>query len=492
MKTFLVQLEKFDNLASTLEKMHWAKARRILLIWPRRGKISLSLTDIELIKREAIELGADVAFVSHDPTFMEIGTENNVSVFLSVPQAESARWLKAGTSFNKNADLKKKPRLLDPNGNKEKKLATSGKVAQIAAVVIAACAILAMLVFFLPAARVTIYPELTEKVISIDILASPDIVEPNINGSLPAKIQVIQVSKTASAQSSGKTQLPNSYAQGTVTFHNLSGQTVTVPKGTILACSVNPEIKFMTLEEATVDPLVSSESVKIQAVKGGSEGNQEAGVANLIDGPLAVVLEVTNETSIIGGSDVEAPSPTEEDYAQLKANLLVQMRSDALNQIPSPGTALISSTLDQGKVVSEIRSVEPGTASDTFSLTLGIEYRVLTYSVDELNSLVKNALVAGIDSRNTIYGQGVSITSQTTPIGTVEDGARWTIIASAQTGVKVNEGDIFQAITGMTIPDANAILQYMVPEREPAMIDLFPRGWTRLPWFSLQIHVGVE
>lgn len=39
MKTHVVQLERDDDVVSARDKMLWSKAPRILVVWPRRGRV---------------------------------------------------------------------------------------------------------------------------------------------------------------------------------------------------------------------------------------------------------------------------------------------------------------------------------------------------------------------------------------------------------------------------------------------------------------------
>jgi hypothetical protein len=492
MKTFLVHLEKFDNVTSTREKIRWAKGNRILIIWPKRGKIALSSSDIELIKREAFAAGSDVAFVCQDPEILDYSAEFGVSVFQSVPQAESSRWQINKKDFKAILPSEKKIQKFETKKTQETRVSVGKNISRVGIFVLVGAAILAMIIFFIPSAKITIYPELTPKDITVDIWASPEIDAININGSLPAKIQVIQLSKSATAQSSGLTKLPSKNASGQVIFHNISGKDVVIPKGTILISADAAASKFSTLEEITVAIGSQSDPVGVQAIQAGTSANVQGGSITIIDGYLGSVFEVTNPEPTSGGEDIEAPSPTEEDFKKIKDEILAQLRLEAIDQQQQEGIQLIPATLDQGKIVSEIRSVDPGMAADTFSLTLNAEYRALSYSNSDLTSLVQKAMNASLERGDMIYGNGVLITSQTPPNGDLNKGAYWTVKASALTGKKIDQNAIVQAVIGKTIPEAQELIQNRVAVREPSRIETFPRGWQWLPWLSLNLHVEVQ
>ena len=67
MKTYIIQLESHDDVTSICDKMGWAKAGRILLVWPERGRVVTRRLDLTLIQRLCSALGAQLALVTRDP-----------------------------------------------------------------------------------------------------------------------------------------------------------------------------------------------------------------------------------------------------------------------------------------------------------------------------------------------------------------------------------------------------------------------------------------
>jgi hypothetical protein len=492
MKTLILQLEKFDTLASTREKMQWAKTGRILLVWPKRGKPAFSVADIGSIQHEAHQLGVEVAFVCQDAFVEDTAASRNISVFHSVPIAERSRWQKSLKDPEKPPV--KEYRDLAAKAPKKVKLPSNpgNRILRLVTVASAGLAIFALVVFSIPHATITLYPELTTKTIEINILASPDIDNVNINGNLPAKVQTIDLTKTSSGQSTGKAALPSQYATGEVTFANISSGPVTIPMGTIIASEIDPGIKFATLEEITLAAGETSDPVRVQADSAGAAGNVDAGVLTTIDGQLGLALQVTNDAPTSGGADVEAPSPTETDYVKLRVAMLTELRQEAMAQYPQGDTRLIGETLDEGTIVSETRSVDPGTAADTFSLTISVEFKGLTYSSAQLKQLVNETMAASLDQGTTIYGEGTTIANQTVATGDVNLGATWILTAMAETGQTIDSNLVIQKVTGKRISDARDFLNTMIQQRQEMDVSVFPRSWGWLPWLSLNIQVVVK
>jgi hypothetical protein len=491
MKTFLVQLEKFDTLSSTREKMHWAKGGRILIIWPRRGKFAFSTPELKVLRREAKSLGGEVAIVCQDPSIKEAADALGFSVFDSVPKAQQTRWAKEIQSFKRQYSEKNVDVLKRGSELRMKRSGKPGKVVHWSAVAISALAILSLVLFFLPSATITIHPIKQIKTIEINIWASPEIATININGSLPAKVEALRLTESSSGQSSGKTGLPDKTASGEVVFTNTSGTTIEVPIGTIVTSDDNSEAKFVTQETVTLASGEVSTPVLIKAEKSGTSGNLDAGMITRIEGQLGVALEVMNDAPTSGGTDVEAPSPSEVDYQMLKTEMVSRMRDEVIGRFQTGDRQMIVKTLDYGTVISEARSVEVGTASDTFSLTLTVEFTGLTYSSNDLKMLIDDAMNANLDSGQTLYSN-VSITEQGMTRGSLEEGTRWTVTASAETGKAVDANDVIQSVTGKTVNEGAALIDAVYPVRESTSIQTFPARWKWLPWLSLNIHVEIR
>ena len=66
MKTQILQLESHDDAISTRDKMGWGQTRRVLLIWPARGRVLTRQLDLILLLRHSLTLGVQLALVMDD------------------------------------------------------------------------------------------------------------------------------------------------------------------------------------------------------------------------------------------------------------------------------------------------------------------------------------------------------------------------------------------------------------------------------------------
>ena len=92
MKTYVVQLEDHDDVISAGDKITWSKARRVLLIWPRAGRVLERQVDLLLLQRRCQALGAQFAVVTNSGAVRANARALGISVFASAEQAQRANW----------------------------------------------------------------------------------------------------------------------------------------------------------------------------------------------------------------------------------------------------------------------------------------------------------------------------------------------------------------------------------------------------------------
>src|SRR5512142_1837563 len=92
MKTQVIQLDSHDDIISIREKIAWAKTSRILLVFPRRSHLRLRNLDLRLLRRHAVLLGAQLAFVSRSPELRRLAKEEGIPSFRRVASAQRKKW----------------------------------------------------------------------------------------------------------------------------------------------------------------------------------------------------------------------------------------------------------------------------------------------------------------------------------------------------------------------------------------------------------------
>src|SRR6185503_20100483 len=92
MKTQLVHLESHDDLISIHDKMAWAKTPRILLVWPRSQRVDVRPLDLQLLRRHAGSLGAELGLITHDGEILAAARQMKLPVFSTSSEAQLKPW----------------------------------------------------------------------------------------------------------------------------------------------------------------------------------------------------------------------------------------------------------------------------------------------------------------------------------------------------------------------------------------------------------------
>ena len=92
MKIQIIQLEKHDDVISARDKMVWCKAPRILLVYPRGGRILTRQVDLVLLARFSVTLGSQLGLVTRDSEIVTMAAETGIPAFNSIVQAQRSYW----------------------------------------------------------------------------------------------------------------------------------------------------------------------------------------------------------------------------------------------------------------------------------------------------------------------------------------------------------------------------------------------------------------
>ncbi|MGD8732809.1 MAG: hypothetical protein PVH92_13090, partial [Anaerolineales bacterium] len=92
MKTQIIHLEPHDDLASVLDKLHWAKAKRLVLVWPGRNRVLTKYLELRLIQRTVERRGAEVGLVSLDPDVQAHAASLGIPVFEDLKSLHGEDW----------------------------------------------------------------------------------------------------------------------------------------------------------------------------------------------------------------------------------------------------------------------------------------------------------------------------------------------------------------------------------------------------------------
>ena len=498
MKTQIIQLERHDDITAVADKITWSKADRVLLVWPLRGEVLNRPLDLVLVQRACQGMGVPLACVADDPDVLDHAIELGIPVFRSAKVAQRLPWRRR---------RRKKPFEPKPMQPREvlEELRRGARPAgfgwtrlpQVRAVgfVIGIFALLGLVLFLIPEAKISLAFEKQTQAIDLSVWASPDTTSMNLTGGIPAKVMTVVVEGQASQATTGSFSMPENAATGRIQFMNLTSQAVTVPAGTVVQTLHDPAISFQTTQKVTLAPRLGSTSeASIEALQAGKQGNVTARGIMAVVGDWGMKVSATNLDAITNGQDTINRTASSDDWDQLRLKLMETLQSSALREINGklePGNYLIIQTLTMNKIVEEKQDPQKGDPADQANLTLQVEFKAWTVRTADLDRLGRTALETNRPAGKMGISESFRNTELNEPV-VVEGEARWKIRASEELQQAWYELGIVQAVTGKSPEAARLNLTNLYSLVRPAEIQIKPGWWLLLPLLPARIQVNIQ
>lgn len=496
MKTHIIQLENHDDVISVRDKMSWSKAPRILLVWPRRGQVLGRQVDLFLLQRHAQTHGAQLAIVTQDGEARENALVNGIPTFSSTLHAQRGSWRKP--RGKRKLPLRNlKPRV-DPESLRHQRSVVrperlENTWARIAAFTIGVLAVMAMLMFFLPSARVELSPLRQEQRLELSVWASPDIREVNPSGGMPAYALTVVVEGAEQIASSGTTGIPDRQASGDIVFSNLSENEIDIPAGTIVLTTGEDVQRFETTRAATLlSGVGQTVTAPARALLPGLAGNVPAEAIQAVEGPLGLEILVLNPEPLRGGGDRTSPAPTQDDYAAIEDRLVAALRATAIEDLSrqlTAGQRLVEGSLVVSEVLAETLEPAPGQPADFARISQQVEYTGYYVLESDLAAVALTALEA--NRAEGFQAQPGSLQIEFAQDGVIDESgvARWGMRVTRQLEANWSNDQAARALVGLSPAEATRRLNGMVALSAPPVVRLMPAWWLRMPFLSFRIEV---
>jgi hypothetical protein len=502
MKTYIVQLDNHDDVISARDKISWSKANRVLLVWPRRGRVLERQVDLLLLQRHAMHQGAQLAVVTGDGAVRSNARGLGIPVFHRAEDAQQAAWRR---DRRRRRIPRRKSAPPDARMLREERAALRAGPALTRAVRVAAfaaglLALLALAVFFIPGARLELTAERKVQRLLIPVWASPDIPSANPSGGIPAQVLQVVVEGRDEAPVTGKVLVADAPATGEVQLTNLTDQPVTVPEGSVVLTLSTPAVRFATTRAARLPagPGVQT-SVPVEAVVPGSGGNVAAGRIRAMEGETGLLLLVENPTKTRGGTDHSRPAPSDQDFQSLRLKLLKALQETASREL-SGGLAedqrLLNETIAVEAVVEETREPGEKQPGDRLLLSMRVAFRALAVREADLQQVAQSALDANREEdyqplagslKASIDGpvrlETASGDDNSAPT------ARGSLAVERTLRRSLESDSLMMALRGRSVAEASQILQDRAALETPPRIQVWPRWWPRLPFLPFRIEV---
>lgn len=488
MKTTLIHLESHDNLVSIRDRMSWAKTPRILLVWPRRGKVDVRPLDLTLLRRHARTLGAELGLVSRNSGIWWAAREQKIPCFRATKQAQAKAWQVAPIfDFPQPARFDLRALRADLPGAPYR-LNLPARLGVFSAGVLA---VLLVLMLFLPSAQIEITPPIREQTATLPIVARADTTQVYLSGEIPIRSRVIDAQASASTPVTGWGSQPGEKAEVLLEFRNLSDEAINIPVGTIVLTRESAPQAFETLNRVVVPAESQSPvSVRARALVGGVAGNVAAEAISAFQGPLGLRISVRNPEQAEGGSDRRGPIVTDQDRERLKADLLKKLAQQARAQISielNPGDLLLDDSVKLVEILDEEFNLPPGAPADSLSLSLRARFEAAYAAEADLRQLAVFALDAALPPGYAPRPATLTVKPASPPVWDADGLARWQLQAARSIQLQVTPAEALTLAQGRTPRRAASLLTERFDLALPPKITSRPVWWPWLPLLPFRI-----
>jgi len=494
LKTHIIRLDDHDDVVSVRDKMAGGRAPRLLLVYPKRGRILDRTLDLRLLQRYAVSQGAQLALVARAASVRRAAAPLGIPVFRSTPDAQQYLWPEQVRDQRlRRVGPRPDFRLWRGEFHAGEPAWLSNQFVRLGLFALAVLAVLAVMLACVPSAEIRLDLRTRAQALTLPVRANPGIGAVNPAGVVPAYTLsgVVGGSRTASIET--LRDVPDQPATGAVVFTNLTDSVIGIPAGTVIVAVGETSQRFVTLSDSVVAGEAGAEiDVPVQALSGGAAGNLPAGALVAIEGGLGAGLAVTNPAPLSGGSDRLAPVASEEDRAALRAALLEELRQQALEQFEAslePGDLVFPASFAVVDVTAERYVPAEGQPGSRLTLTMQVEFRAAYAAWTDLSALAVFSLDASLPAGYVAEPGSLSLAVVGDPVTSADGSTQWRMRAQRQLHERADQAEVARLVQGQTRRAAAERLAQAFSLRSPPVFRLRPSWWPFLPSLPFRIVV---
>ncbi len=481
----------------------------VVLVTPARSRALANPARLQVIRRRAAQRQMRIALVSGDPTTRRLAAEAGLPAYRNVAEAAQVerftppanRHLPEDPQPSARAELvrwraqraRERARIIARHRPRSTP-AWAEVVGLTMTLAALASLVTLMAALIVPAAQVTLVPAQQTVAVTVDLTATTGVEYPDFNARLiPARRIEVQIEGSGSLPTTGRRDVPDQRATGTVLFINRQAAPQEIPLGTVVRTSTGTNVRFRTTAPATLGPGVGATvAVPIEAVDPGPSGNVRSGTITQVDGPLAPLVRVLNEQPTSGGTVRQASVVTNADKDRLRQAVLQQVRQAAYQRL--------SELLREGEFL-PAESISTLILAETFdhfldepTETLGLRLRVLArgLAVDGAAGyqIAHQAMQAQLPGRARVLADRVRY--QPGPMTVLEERVMYSLTATGEIVSDIDRASVRAAIVGLPLDEAKAVLAREWPLAASPEIRLEPNWIGHVPWVPFRIRVQVD
>ena len=488
MKVQIVQLEPQDDLASVSDKLAWAQASRVVLVWPDRSRVLRKRLDLVLLLRQSARRGIQLGLVTRDPVVLEHAAELGIRTFRSSTRLPEDGWQSAPIAApHLPPRPTERPAAVAPAPAQPRLLPASLRLSLVAMVGLALVAALAVIA---PAAAIVLSPVVRDQARDVLFTLDPQTEAPTLDGRLPARQVTERLSGSTRVATTGQTQIADRPASGTVTFTNLTDEPVLIPAGTGVVPSGRPDLRFETTAELSLAAAKgATDTIGVVASRPGLAGNLPPETVNAVDGPLGLRAAVSQPLPLTGGSEAGRPAVAPADQATALRQLTEQLLAEAADSIGAglePGEVLAPASVRVVRTEEAAFDREIGAAADSLGLEVALEIAALVYQPNDLEAAASLVLADRRPADAEVVPRTLTLTLSE------PDSARPNMLRAQvrqQVFTPFADARVRQLARGRSPVQAVAQLASLSGQAEAPRVETTPAWWPIVPWLDVRIDV---
>ena len=276
-------------------------------------------------------------------------------------------------------------------------------------------------------------------------------------------------------------------------FTNLTDLPLEIPQG-IIVRSANGR-RFETTHKTRIAAgSGKTATAPVRSLLPGSAGNLPADAIDAIEGNLSTFASVTNPNALHSGSDKRLPAATTSDTEELSRKLREELLASATIQLKeqlSPGDYLIPDSVHLTQTLEEAYIPADNSPTNQLTLSLRLEYQatyIAAKHLEELFNLVFDA--TPLENSESIPGSlAYEIIPENDNPQSSSEGIRVTGRRKVRETFKPTQ--VVAHVIGLAPEQAQKKLSDQYSLDNPALIQITPNWWPRLPFIPLRITILV-
>jgi hypothetical protein len=482
--------------------LHQLGEAEVLLYVPKGCEaLENNRVNLAVLRRWADNLTVRLGVIIEDRETRGLAREAGLLVLHSIEQGQQANLRLLDSRRRRHQGLPPRPisSILPLRANRPA-AGNRGQASQrrvVATLLVAALLFAALglgLLFLLPSATVTLKPVHEPVQASMQIGGVAGLTEISYgSGEVPAHTASVEREGTDKIATTGRTNVPDGYAQGAVVFANKTTIPVTITKGTVVRTSTGENVRFYTVADARLpSELYGTVRVGVLAAEPGPRGNVPAFSINVIEGELAAQADVLNDARTSAGTVRRMGTVDGEDKVRLRARLLERLQEEAYGELTAaltqsafiPPDSLVITILDEGF------DHNTGDMADELTLTMRVTVIGLAIDTADGEELLLRLLEQRMKPGYHVVAGSATFMRENLLQATPEE-ARFEMSVRAAAAPAIDPQAVRETIAGQTVQAATENLSRRFALESEPRIELSSSFLQRLPWWTARIRVQV-